>query len=67
VSNRAGIAGLSHDLLDSVLAARVCIGLGRPVDARRYLELAFLELVELDDRLPHELHDPLNAPAPAVP
>lgn len=48
-------AGLSHDLLAEVLSLRVCLGLGRPDDARRHLERAFLELAALDAAMPHEL------------
>jgi len=67
VRRRANVGDLSHALLSEVLTARVCLGLGRPVDARHHLERAFDVLAVLDDRLPHELPDPLPAPAPAVP
>jgi hypothetical protein len=59
-SQRPGLADLSHDLLDRMLAVRIHLGLGQPDDARRQLERAFLALVALDAAIPPE---PPAAPA----
>ncbi len=49
---QAGARELSHDLLDSVLALRIHLGLGHDDDARHQLERSFHALVALDAAMP---------------
>lgn len=63
----APVAEVALALVGSALSVRLHAQLGRPARARAELHHALDLLADLDDRLPHELHDPLDAPAPAVP
>lgn len=67
---RAVASALSYRLLHHALTVRVHLSLGQPDDvhrARRQLQHAQHALAELRAALAPELHDPLDAPAPAVP
>lgn len=61
------MADVALALVGHGLAMRLHVQLGRPARARAELGHALDALCDLNSRLPHELHDPLDAPAPAVP
>jgi hypothetical protein len=61
------VGDLTHGLLATALAVKLHAELRRPDQARHQLYGALDLLAALDAALPHELPDPLNAPAPAVP
>lgn len=61
------VGDLTHGLLATALTVKLHAELRRPDLARHQLHRALDLLAALDDRLPHELSDPLDAPAPAVP
>lgn len=63
----ATVGNLTHGLLAAALSVKLNAEQGRPGRARAELYRALSLLAELDDRLPHELLDPLVAPAPRGP
>lgn len=65
--SRGPVPDTALQLVGAALAVKLHAELGRPARARTELHRCLDLLADLDDRLPPELHDPLDAPAPAVP
>lgn len=61
------VTEVALSLVGCALAVKLHAQLGQPDRARAEMHRALDLLAVLEDRLPHEQLDPLDAPAPAVP